>query len=215
MRLANWYPDRIDGVVFDMDGVLADTEPIHGLAFLDVLAEYGAVATSEDYLWTVGRGSNEIWQGVRDRWQIADSIQILATSFERYLLPRLLHVVPAPGAIAFVEDLRCAGVPIALASSSSRRIVDQTLRVLGLEAAFAATIAGSEGGPPKPHPAIYLAAAAGLGAGAARCVAIEDSVPGMESARAAGMTVVAIRNRYLEGEPPADVVIDSLEQLIS
>jgi HAD superfamily hydrolase (TIGR01509 family) len=215
MRLASWFPERIGGVVFDMDGVLADTEPVHGVAFEAVLAEYGVVATSEDYVFTVGRGSDEIWQWVRERWAVADPISVLAAAFENSLLPRLAAVVPAPGAASLIEDLQQVGVPLALASSSSRRIVDHTLRALGFESAFAATIAGDEGRPAKPDPAIYLVAAACLGVDPERCVAIEDSVPGMQSARAAGMKVVGIRNRYIDGEPPADVVISSLEELLA
>ena len=215
MRLASWFPERIGGVVFDMDGVLADTEPVHGVAFAAVLASYGVVVTSEDYVFTVGRGSDEIWQWVRERWAVADSTSVLAAAFERSLLPRLVEVVPAPGAASFIEDLQRAGVPLALASSSSRRIVDHTLRALGFEAAFAATVAGDESRPPKPHPAVYLAAAARLHVDAERCVAIEDSVLGLQSARAAGMKVVGIRNRYIDHEPPADVVINSLEELLA
>lgn len=215
MRLASWYPDRIDGVVFDMDGVLADTEPIHDLAFADVLASYGVVVSSEEYVFTVGRGSEEIWQWVRERWAIAEPTPVLAAEFEGALLPRLADVVPASGAEVLVRDLRRAHIPIALASSSSRRIVDHTLRTLGFDSAFAATVAGDEISPAKPHPAIYLAAADRLGVSPQRCIAIEDSVPGMQAARAAGMKVVGIRSRYTEGEPPADMVIDGLQELLA
>jgi HAD superfamily hydrolase (TIGR01509 family) len=215
MRLAGCFPDVIGAAVFDMDGVLADTEPLHDAAFAAVLASYGGVVTSEEYAYTVGRDSHEIWEWVRERWAVADPVPTLAAAFERSLLPRLARVAPAPGARALIDDLRLAGVPLALASSSSRRIVDHTLRTLGFEAAFAATVAGDEVSPSKPHPAIYLAAAAHLGVGAERCIAIEDSVLGMQAARAAGMKVVGIRNRYIDGEPPADVVIGSLDDLLT
>jgi HAD superfamily hydrolase (TIGR01509 family) len=214
MRLAGCFPRAIDAVVFDMDGVLADTEPIHQLAMAAMMEPYGVALTDDEYAWTVGRDNDETWTWVRERWGIPDSARVLTDAFEEALLPRLATLHPAPGAAALVADLVAVGVPLALASSSSRRVVDVTLRALGFDATFAATVAGNEVLTSKPDPGIYLAAAARLGVDARRCIAIEDSAPGTEAARAAGMKVVGIRSRYVDGDLPADIVIHSLEDLV-
>jgi HAD superfamily hydrolase (TIGR01509 family) len=214
VRLAACYPKELGGVVFDMDGVLTDTEPIHARAMKTLLARLHVALTAQEYALLVGLGNEEYWRSVRERFCLSEPAPVLAAQFERILLPSIEAVTPTPGARDLLDDLGAAGVPIALASSTPRRIVGATLLALGLQTAFKVSVAGDEIRVGKPGPEIYKVAAARLGVEASRCVAIEDSVPGMASARAAGMTVVALTSRYVNGEPPADLIIRSLSDLV-
>ncbi|MGD0862931.1 MAG: HAD family phosphatase [Candidatus Limnocylindrales bacterium] len=213
MRLAACYPGEIGGVVFDMDGVLTDTEPIHARAMKALLARFHAVLTARDYAQLVGLGHEEYWRSVRKRFCLSDPAPVLAAQFERILLPSIEEATPTPSARFLLNDLGNAGVPLALASSSPRRIVDATLLALGFQTAFNVSVAGDEIQVGKPGPEIYVVAAARLGVETGRCVAIEDSVPGMVSARAAGMRVIGLASRYVNGTPSADLIIRSLLDL--
>lgn len=99
---------------------------------------------------------------------------------------------PMPGLLALLDALRAAAIPVALASNSPRELIERGLLGSGLQRAFAVTVAGDEVEHPKPAPDVYLAAAAGLGADPARCVALEDSPVGVAAARAAGMRVIGV-----------------------
>ena len=129
-----------------------------------------------------------VWRGV---W---------LSTFARYdeLLLRVLHQPhpPARGVTALLERLRELGVRLAVASSSRRMWVAATLQSLGLADAFDELITGDDVDRGKPDPSIYLLAAQRLGVAPDRCVAIEDSPNGVQSARAAGMTVLGVRTEY-------------------
>jgi HAD superfamily hydrolase (TIGR01509 family) len=117
---------------------------------------------------------------------------------------------PMPGAVELVAALRAAGIPVGLASNSSRQFVDKALRVAGLRDAFDVTVAGDEVPNPKPAPDGYLTAVAALGADPAACVALEDSATGVAAARAAGMTVIGIPSFPGVVLDQADLVATSL-----
>jgi HAD superfamily hydrolase (TIGR01509 family) len=123
-------------------------------------------------------------------------------------------VHPRPGALALIQTLQVAGVPMAVASNSPRVFLDLVLAGAGLAGAaspFLATVAGDEVSLPKPAPDIYLAACAALGADPAQCVAFEDSPPGVAAARAAGIHVTGVPY-FAGGElPEADAIASALD----
>jgi HAD superfamily hydrolase (TIGR01509 family) len=126
------------------------------------------------------------------------------------------HLPLIDGAVDAVQRL-AARWPLALASSANREIIDTVLELTGLKGGFAATVSSEEVPRGKPAPDVYLEAARRLGVDAAAAAAVEDSTNGLLSAKAAGMTVIAIPNREFpptpEGLAAADVVIDSLHDL--
>ena len=202
---------RPAAVVFDNDGLTLDTEQAWTRAESALFARYGrafdddhkrdllgsardvAAAKLEGHLALPGRGR-----------QLVDELHtIVMEELDR-------GAPPMPGAIELVGALRAAGIPVGLASNSSREFVDKALRGAGLRDAFDVTVAGDEVANPKPAPDGYLAAAAALGADPAACVALEDSPPGVAAAKAAGMTVIGIPSFpgvVLDG---ADLVATSL-----
>ncbi|MYB23145.1 MAG: HAD family phosphatase [Chloroflexi bacterium] len=182
-------------VIFDMDGVLLDSEPLHYEAVRIILAEQGVDFPLEDYFRYLGTTLTSTWDDLCDRYPITMPF----AQFEaRYNADVLAHYrAGAPlirGARELVEQLREAGVPIAVASSSHRMWVDAALKGAGLSDYFDQTTAGDEVSMGKPSPEIYLKATEKLGVDPARCIAIEDAPAGVESASAAGMKVVLVRS---------------------
>ena len=187
-------------VVFDCDGTLVDSEPLSRRAWERALAPYGYHVTDEDLAACVGRSYPHTHGHFASRAPLpgADAFWPAYSGELFSLLDAELR--PFPDALSAVAQLRERGIAIAVASSSARERLERTLARAGLGDSFAATVAGDEVARGKPAPDMFLAAAEKLGVAPARCVAVEDSVPGVQSALAAGMTVVAVAR---ESPPPS------------
>jgi HAD superfamily hydrolase (TIGR01509 family) len=208
---------RYAGVVFDMDGVLLDSEPLHYGVAARVLAAEGYTLDDELYRTFTGRTAEAMWEDLHLRFSLPKPREAYLDAYDVGVLAALAEpLTPAPGARELVHRLVERGMPIALASSSQRVWIQATLRGLGLDGVFPVIVSGQDVVRGKPAPDIYLLAAAGLGQPPERCVAIEDAPAGVASARAAGMDVVAVRTHLQEGYPFAEatVVVDSLEELL-
>ena len=191
---------RLGAVVFDMDGVLADTEPIQEEALAAFLALRGVSLSFDDYADMIGLDYRAFWAELIRRYDLHESAEECARGYEPMLLPRLVDLPSAPGASELVSALAAVGVPLAVASSSFRPVVEATLRGIGLRDAFGAIVSGEEVREGKPAPEIYLLAAARLGVEPGRCVAIEDSPSGVRSALAAGMACLGVITPYSTSE---------------
>lgn len=188
-------------IVFDMDGLLADTEPLSFRAWSTMIArDYGATITAEDERWaaiTVGKSGPIVWELIRDRFKLPVELPRdlpLLGSRSRELYHQLLAegVPPMPGAIALVHACRDAGLRIGVASSSGMEEIHTVLTGLGIIDCFASLTSGKEVPRSKPDPAIYLLACSRLGVEPHEAVALEDSGPGIAAARAAGLRCLAI-----------------------
>jgi beta-phosphoglucomutase len=211
-------------IVFDFDGVIANSEPLHFRAFRDVLTEEGVTLTEADY-YAVYLGFDDVGvfqaiaagRGPWTRAQIADLVARKAVRLEA--LERDVSVL-FPGAAAAVRRASAA-VPIAIASGARGIEIRRVLEGENLLGCFTAIVAAEDTPVSKPAPDPYLRALALLGTAigdplaAADCVAIEDSRWGLESARAAGLRTVAVTQTYEASRliGAADLVIESLESL--
>ncbi len=191
---------RLSAVIFDMDGVLADTEPIQEEALVAFLALRGKAFVRDGYAETIGLDYRQFWMEVIGRYGLIESTDDCARGYEPILLPRLAGLKAAPGAGELTRALAAAGVPLAVASSSLRPVVEATLGAIGLRDAFEAVVSGDEVRTGKPAPEIYLLAADRLGVEPARCVAIEDSPSGVRAAMAAGMACLGVVTPYATRE---------------
>lgn len=201
-------------VIFDMDGVLADTEPRNEQALTTVLARRGARMTEDEYRGLVGQSNETSWAWMIRRFGLTDAPADLQDEYVREVLPLLSTVPPSPGVGALVGELRAAGIRLAVASSSPRPAVETVLEALGLAIAFDVVVSGEEVAAGKPAPDIFRLAAKRLDVAPSRCLVIEDSPHGLEAARRAGMSTIALRTRYTSGQAlRANIVIDSLEEL--
>ena len=147
-------------VIFDLDGVLWDGEPLYHEAFNIVLAPYGHRVNDDDYDQIIGLSVEACWDWLRDRFNLSEPLARFLRAYNETVLPLLSKPVePLPGARPLIEELRSRGVPIAVASASLRQWVDATLRGLGLQDAFDTTVSASDVDNGKPAPDLFLAAA--------------------------------------------------------
>jgi HAD superfamily hydrolase (TIGR01509 family) len=200
-------------VIFDLDGVLWDGEPLYHEAFNVILEPYGIRVSEDDYNHIIGSSVERAWDWVLRHFDLSIPPADFLRAYNETVL-RLLQrpVEPLPGVRALIGELRHGGVPIAVASTSLRAWVDATLRGLNLEGAFNAVVSASEVANGKPAPDVFLAAAARLGVPTNRCLAVEDTGPGIAAAKAAGMFAVQLRaaSTALPPLPEADLVLESL-----
>jgi HAD superfamily hydrolase (TIGR01509 family) len=207
----------IKAVVFDLDGVLVDSESVWDAARRAVVAETGGRWRDDATRAMLGMSAPEWSRYVRDELGVPLEPDEIAARVVARILERYRHEVPLlPGAAEAVRRL-AARWRLGLASSANRQVIDVVLDAAGVADCFAATVAGEEVARGKPAPDVYLAATGKLGVDPGDAVAIEDSSNGLRAAAAAGMVVVAIPNREF---PPAEdalalagLVLDSLDEL--
>jgi HAD superfamily hydrolase (TIGR01509 family) len=207
----------IKAVVFDLDGVLVDTEELWDDARRQIADERGGHWREDAQRAMMGMSSKEWSRYMRDAIGVPDPPEQINAEVVRRLEELYRERLPLiPGALDAVRRIG-ARWPLAIASSSNRPIIDLFLELTGTSELFRATVSSEEVARGKPAPDVYLEAARRLGVDPARCAAIEDSENGIRSAAAAGMKVVAIPNPVFppsdEARSLADVVLGSLEEL--
>lgn len=200
-------------VVFDLDGVVVDSEPTHERANAEWLAGLGTALApdlAETMMGRRVRDLTDVIAGQAGLWP-DEAFAGREAVFWRMLGEQALP--PMPGLHAALARLAGAGLPLAVASSGTRTYVEHVLERLGVAGAFAAVVSGEEVANGKPAPDVYLLAAERLGAEPADCVAVEDAPHGIAAARAAGMRVVVVPHARTEALDlsRADVVVADLE----
>lgn len=202
-------------VIFDMDGVIVDTEPRHERAFHAVIEAIGFEDRHDlNFADYVGRTDRVLWEDFVEAHDPPQSLdQLLAMKRECALEIIRADQPIFDGLPALVEEL-AARVPLALASGSERPIVDEVLSMGDLHKFFKVTISGSDIVNGKPEPDIFLKTASLLEINPEDCVVIEDSCPGVAAACAAGMRVVAITNTHSAPElNEATAVVEDYDEL--
>jgi HAD superfamily hydrolase (TIGR01509 family) len=193
-----WSPRPIEAVVFDMDGVLVDSEPLWREVEREVLGDLGIRLTDVDLEQTMGVRINEVvaqWR-TRHPWDRPSSEEVARRIVEGVAAAiRERNVVneAAADAIAYFHAL---GLRLALASSSPMALIRTVLAVSGMGDRFDVLHSAEEEALGKPDPAVYFTAARKLGVPPERCLAVEDSPSGIRSAKAAGMLCLAIPERH-------------------
>jgi HAD superfamily hydrolase (TIGR01509 family) len=184
---------RWSGVVFDMDGVLVDSEGPLSVIAAAALRDFGVPASAEDFQVFIGMGEDAYIGGVARRHGFAYDLAMKDHVYEKYIEMAPAVVRPFPGAVDLVRSLRARGIPVAVASSADRPKVEANLRALGLGTGdFDAVVTGDDIARKKPDPDIYLEASRRLHVPSTSCVAVEDAASGVRSARAAGMDCIGL-----------------------
>ena len=210
-------PKPIKAVVFDLDGVLVDTESVWAEVREQLALESGGRWTASSQRDMMGMSSPEWSRYMHDQLGVPLAPATISRQVVEGLESRLREHVPLlPCARETVAAL-AASWPLAIASSANRPVIDLVLELTGLDALFRATISSEEVPRGKPAPDVYLEAARRLRADPTSCAAIEDSANGLRAAAAAGMRVIAIPNREFPPDPEAlglaDEVLGSLAEL--
>ena len=200
---------NIRAVVFDMDGVLVDSEPLINAAAVAMFKEKGLIVQPDDFLPFVGAGEDRYIGGVAEHYRF--SLDVSAAKKRTYEI--YLDLVPSrleafPGALDLVRDCREVGLLVAVASSADLIKVRANLEKIGLPIPFwDAVVTGEDVKNKKPAPDIFLSAGRKLGVIPPECVVVEDAVNGVQAANAAGMRCVAVATTFLADRlQEADVV---------
>ena len=207
----------VEAVVFDLDGVLIDSEQVWDEVREQLVRERGGRWHERAQADMMGMSSTEWSRYLHDVIGLAEPPEELNAEVVRRMQVRYAEHLPLIDGAVEASTRLAAEFRLALASSSNRQLIDVVLASTGLDALFEATVSSEEVQRGKPAPDVFLEAARRLGLDSGRCAAIEDSANGIRAAHAAGMRVVAIPNRRYP--PPAaalalaDSVLDSLADL--
>ena len=204
-----------DAVIFDMDGVLIDSEPLWKIAMEEVFKSVGCSLTRKDFQKTVGLRLDEVIQYWYEHtgWENATPKEV-----EEAIVRRMIELLnengtPLTGVIETLEFLKLKGKKIGLATSSYAVLIDTVLNALSIRQYFDFTHSAENESHGKPHPAVYLTVADQLQIQPKKCLVIEDSLNGIISGKAARMTVVCIPEKSHSPEPKlslADYQFDDL-----
>jgi HAD superfamily hydrolase (TIGR01509 family) len=200
-------------VLWDMDGVLADTGPLHFKTWERVLTDQGISFDRQKFHQIYGLKNGDLLPYLMGKPMEAQSIERIAGQKEvafRSILPGLQ---PFPGVVDWLRRFKSLGWKQSVASSAPAENVEEVVDVLGIREYFDALVTPGEL-PGKPDPAVFLKASRQLSIPVADCIVIEDSIPGVTAAKRANMHCIAVTNT----NPPehltqADIIVDSLEQL--
>ncbi len=206
-------------IIFDLDGVLVDAEVWWDEIRAAWAEAHGRRWTPEDQAAVMGANSQGWGRIMRDRLQVELPVEaiveaIVGAMVERY---RSRGAPRIPGVDEAVGRLAAAGLPLAVASSSHRAVIDAALGALGIAGLFRVVVASDEVARGKPAPDVYLLAARELGVEPSDCLVVEDSLNGVLAGRSAGMTVVLVPNAAVPPAPgareAASLVVASLAEL--
>jgi HAD superfamily hydrolase (TIGR01509 family) len=189
---------RCAAILFDMDGLMVDSEPLWFEVERDFACARGGDFTPELARECVGRGlANTLAVMHRTCGFPVDPVRDAADLVDRFIA-RVGELALKPGFLELFDEARSRGVPRALASSSARRLVEATLDRFAVRPHFDAVVSGDDVTHPKPAPDIFLEAARRLGVAPHACVVLEDSLSGVRAARAAGIPVIAVPESHPE-----------------
>jgi len=200
-------------VIFDMDGVISDSEPLHHIAERKLLAQFDVTLSQDEIERFTGMGTTAMLQLFIDTYGIPAPIEDLT----RQLSENLYHVFnekvkPIPHAIPLIQSLYSQNITLAVGSSSSPQLINLVLDKLDLQSYFKSVVSGQEMTKSKPHPDIFLEIARRLKVSPQNCVVIEDSKNGVLAAKAAGMVCVGFEspNSPNQDLSKSDWIVDDL-----
>ena len=183
-----------DAIIFDMDGVLIDSEPLWKIAMEFVFGQYGSTLTHQDFQKTVGLRIDEViaFWNIQENWGLSDLKNV-----ENQIIDKLISLIeldpkPLPGVLDTLQFLKESGKKIGLATSSSQRLITTVLRALHIESYFDFAYSAEFETYGKPHPGVYIKVAAHLAVPTQRCLVVEDSLNGIIAGLAAQMKVCCI-----------------------
>ncbi len=211
-------PPDFTASVFDMDGLLIDSEVLWHEAELEILGDLGVPLEKDGFRTTKGMFVHEVtqhWYGLYP-WPGPSPADVAVSIVDRVIDLILTKGVLKPGAIGAIDLCAAHNWPLAVASSSEYRLIDAALEHFALRDRFALVHSAEDEAYGKPHPAVFLTAASKLGAAPKHCLTWEDAPAGVVAAKAASMACIAVPERGEGADPTfglADLVVDSLEEV--
>jgi len=208
---------KINTIIFDMDGVIIDSEPIHMKIERDLLREIEVDISIEEHQQYVGTSAREMWEDIAQKYQLEiPADEILEKKYRRYLneLTNTTHIKDLPGVASLIKYLHDSGKSLALASSATREEIKLVLDKLKLNTYFPITVSGADLERSKPDPQIFIEVSKLSKTPPGQCCVIEDSQNGVLAAKAAGMRCIGFNNPNSGDQDlsKADGILDNFDQ---
>jgi beta-phosphoglucomutase family hydrolase len=209
----------IKAVIFDMDGVIIDSEPLHYIVFMNYTQKkLGVTISDEEYNTFIGTTNESIFSMVQQRHGMRGDLAAIVEEYEEQILTYLVtneSEKPIEGVDTLIRLLQQSNMKLALASSSPKKLINIILKMFKLEPFFSAAVSGQEVKAGKPAPDIFLRAAELLGVLPEECLVFEDSRNGVVAAKKAGMKCIAFYNPHSGNQDlsQADKIIKSFAEI--
>lgn len=205
----------ISTIIFDMDGVIIDSEPLHSKIEYELFKELGLDISREEHSKYVGR--SDLWSSIVDEYKLSyEPDELHQRKLDRYLshLHSSYKDGPIEGVMELIKKLNSGGKKLVLASSSTMQNIELVMEMFSISKYFSHKVSGADLLTSKPHPEIFIKAAEAVNAGVRDCLVIEDSENGVRAAKAAGMICVGYRNPNSGNQnlQQADFIIDSFAE---
>ncbi|OGS21043.1 MAG: phosphatase [Elusimicrobia bacterium RIFOXYA2_FULL_39_19] len=188
----------LEAVIFDMDGVLIDSEPFHLEVNKELFKQVGITFSEEEYTHFIGVSNKEMFAILKEKYKLTQSVEELSqmqlVGFLEYLEKEKHIQKPIPGVPELLADIKKAGLKTAVASSSDMRNIEAVLKILDIKKYFNALVSGVNVKKGKPAPDIFIETAKQLGVNPENCMVIEDAMHGVQAAKAAGMKCLGYVN---------------------
>jgi beta-phosphoglucomutase len=197
-----------------MDGTIVNSLPFHKLAWIETFAKRGRDFADNDFKWANGRRNEEIiphFMGKMPQEEVNAIANEKEATYRRFVKD---NIKALPGVVDLIQSLAAVKIQLALVSSTPRENIELITKTLGIKKYFSLFINGDDVKEGKPSPQAFLLAANKLGVAPKNCVVMEDAVVGVQAAKRAGMSCIAIANTYhREDISEADIVVNSLEEI--
>lgn len=203
-------------VIFDMDGVIVESEDAHIKAEKQIMLERGVNISSDELHEYTGSTAHFMFAKLREKYKLKDSVEALETKKEMILLKLVQNdIEPVAGVLILIKRLNLRNIKLAVASGSSKQVINCLLEKLQIATLFDAVVGAGDVQRSKPAPEIFLAAARRLNVRSEECVVIEDANLGVQAAKQAGMKCVGYKNLHSGNQDlsEADFIIDSFLDL--
>jgi len=206
------------GVIFDLDGVIVDSEHCHRKSFYIVAEEEGIEMTEELFLEGFGRRNDELFPIFLGRPLTQEKLDYLSDRKESIYrdLMREVGVTPLPGAVEFIKDLKETGFKIAIGSSTCLENIEFVLSSIGILEQFNAIVSAEDVTVGKPNPKVFLLGSERIGVAPEKCMVVEDAVAGVQAAKSGNMKALGVtttRESEALAEANADLIVASLEEV--
>jgi HAD superfamily hydrolase (TIGR01509 family) len=183
-------------VIFDMDGVLVDSEPIHQRTELDALAAFGLHLEKKDLYPYAGTTRDAFQKGISLQYNFHPDWKAVFEHKDRHFYELMKDVNPMPGVLPLIREMKAAGLKLAIATSGQERSMATVLDKFSLTSVFDASICARDVSKSKPDPQAFLLAAERMQIQPADCVVFEDSINGIRAAKAAGMFAIGVTGTF-------------------
>jgi len=207
----------IEGVIFDMDGVIMDSEPIHYKVEKAILANFEESFEFEDHARFVGQTTRDLWKTLCEERNLPQGFEVLALLDNADYMQELEkgEITPIAGLIELLKNLKAQKIPMVVASSAIRKNIDTVISRFDIRSYFEGSVSGQDVEKTKPNPEIFLKAAKVIDIKPENCLVIEDAKHGVAAAKAAGMFCIALRNLNSGNQDlsQADMIVNNLSEI--